>query len=447
MAKISFSDYLYLWRYSLAKKGALSRYKEALDFQQLSADEMEHRQWLKTKRILDLAYDKTIWYHDSFKAVGLHPNDISKPEYYSQVPVLHREDIIHHFDKFVVKGTKASQLNYITTGGSSGTPLKLGVDKNRVREIQKWQMFHWWHTPLNANMASAYRGLPVKGLKKLVLAAVNWPQQVVRLDATDLTEEKIKTFIAHYKRVQPKLFHGYVGAVDAIADYIIAHNISFSFTPNAIWLTAAPVTKIQETKISKAFNNAPICDQYGCSEMYFIAAESPAKNGLHVFSDTVKLEVVDNDNQPLPNGKVGKFVLTNLDEMRFPLIRYANGDQGRYLDNTNDTGLNLPRIDKVKGRLSDNLVLRDGTLLSGEYLTTIFDDYTDYVKQFQIIQNKKGDIILNVCLFKDGDFDVIKQFISKEFDKRIEGKAHFEMRLVPEIQPVNGKLKFIIRED
>ena len=96
----------------------------------------------------------------------MHPNDISKPEYFQQIPILKRHEIIDNFDKFIAKGLTLKDLNFITTGGSSGKPLKIGVSKSKIRELQKWQMLDWWNTPLNADMASVYRGLPIRGLKK-----------------------------------------------------------------------------------------------------------------------------------------------------------------------------------------------------------------------------------------------------------------------------------------
>jgi phenylacetate-CoA ligase len=306
-------------------------------------------------------------------------------------------------------------------------------------------MFNWWETALNANMASIYRGLPVKGIKKIALDVINWPQEVLRFDATNITTSSIEQFISDYNTVKPKIIHGYVGAVDTIADYILEHDIRFDFQPNAIWLTAAPITSIQEHKISKAFQSK-VCDQYGCSEIFFIAAECPHKKGLHVFSDSVKLEIVDEKGKPVQDGTFGKIILTNLDEFSFPLIRYENGDEGRYLTKTCDCNLSLPLIDKVKGRISDNLTLPDGRILSGEYLTTIFDDFTDNVKQFQIIQLKNLDLLVRVNLYNQHDAGFIKKMILNEFLPKIKNQVAIKIEIVQSIKQDKGKIQFIVKE-
>ena len=443
---MNFNNYFYLSRYALAKKRAVEAYKNAIKNQSLKKEDLDALSWIKTQNLLRYAYKNVPWYTEKFNSINLNPNDISKPAYFKQIPILTRQDILENFEKFIANGKKIKDLNLITTGGSSGTPLKIGVSKHRIREVQKWQMFNWWDTPLNANMGSVYRGLPVSGLKKIALDMINWPQKVIRLDATSITPDKIEVFIQKYKKVQPKIIHGYVGAMDAIADYVLENKIVFSCKPNAIWLTAAPVSAIQEHKISKAFN-APVCDQYGCSEIYFIASECQHKNGLHVFADSVKVEIVDRSNKLLNNGEHSKIILTNLDEYAFPLIRYENGDESRLLNEPCTCGLTLPLLDKVKGRISDNIKLPDGTTLSGEYLTTIFDDYTNKVKQFQIIQKKNLSIVVKVKLYIDKDAAFITKVIENELGQRINNQISLKLEFVSEIKQEKGKLKFIIKEE
>jgi len=104
-------------------------------------------------------------------------------------------------------------------------------------------------------------------------------------------------------------------------------------------------------------------------------------------------------------------------------------------------------MDKVKGRISDNIKLRDGTILSGEYLTTIFDDFTEKVKQFQIIQNKNLSILVSVKLYNHKDATFITKVIENELGKRINNQVSLKVEFVSEIKQEKGKLKFIIKEE
>lgn len=442
---MNFSTRQFLFRYSLAKPGTMRAFKRAIKIQQQSPEIINHIAWEKLKKLLVEVEQNVTWYEQQFKKSGITPDDIRSEKDFQKLPVLNRNDLIQHFDKFVSGKISINALKISTTGGSTGTPLKIGMDPVLIREVPKWQMLSWWNLSPTVNMASIYRGLPVYGIRKMVLNLINWPQKVVRMDATNMNQSNIRNFISEFKIHKPQLIHGYVGAVDTIADYLLANNIKLP-APKVIWTTAAPLTNIQANKIEKAFG-APVCDQYGCSELFFIAAECPHKKGLHIFADSVKVEILDDNDQSLPDGEFGRIVITNLNETMFPLIRYANGDIGRLLKHQCSCGINLPLLDKVKGRISDNIILPDGTVLSGEYLTTIFDDHTSKVKQFQIVQKKTGDIIVRVVFYTNSiNNESIIDKVLNELQQRIKQQVPLFFEKVQTIPSEKGKLQFIIKE-
>src|SRR5690606_23914455 len=149
----------------------------------------------------------------------------------------------------------------------------------------------------------------------------------------------------------------------------------------------------------------------------------------------------------LPTGTPGRITITKLDEYHFPMIRYENGDRGRYLKGGCDCGVRLPLIDKVKGRVSDNIVLPDGTVMAGEFLTTIFDAIPESVKQFQIVQKKDRSLDLNIVLNPQNlGMEKIEALTRQHLQSRIRDQVTLRIHRVGEIRSPNGKLKFIIKE-
>lgn len=108
--------------------------------------------------------------------------------------------------------------------------------------------------------------------------------------------------------------------------------------------------------------------------------------------------------------------------------------------------MGLPLMDKVKGRITDNIVLSDGTILSGEYLTTIFDDFTDSVKQFQIVHLKNKTILVRIVLKNETSQNSVEMWVKNELGKKVNNQVDISIRFVEKIQPINGKLRFIIQE-
>ena len=442
---MDFTTWQYLLKYSIGKPGAISAFSEALHNQNLSESQRSELAWHKDIKLLHHAYNNVPWYKECFKSISIEPRDIKQSDDFLKIPILTRDQIKENYEKFISGKISSQRLKISTTGGSSGHPLKIGMDPKGNREVPKWQMLSWWGLSPVVNTASIYRGLPVTGLKGLTLNLINWPQKTLRMDATSITDSAIKLFLIEYSKYEPQLIHGYVGALDVLANYILDHDLHLH-APKVIWSTAAPLTNIQEAKISKAFN-APVCDQYGCSEIYYVAAECPHKKGLHIFSDSVKVEILDDRNMPVPKGQYGKIVLTNLNDYCFPLIRYENGDTGRLMDKTCTCGVTLPLMDKVRGRVSDKIILPDGTILTGEYLTTIFDDFAADIRQFQIVQHKSSDITVKVSFYSVSDNNLqIISHVENELQGRIKHKVNLNMEVVSFIPEVRGKLQFIIKE-
>lgn len=442
---MNFSTYLYLLRYSIVKKGALAAYKNAMARQQLSASELSEITWEKTLRLLEYAYDNVPWYTKKFKTIGLHPKDIARPEHFNQVPIVTRDDLMNNFDHFISTKVNPLSVKVSYTRGSSGEPLKIGMGKFGIHKIRKWQMYSWWGLNPWDNVALLHRGLPGTGWEKWALNFIGWPKKVIWVDSNQINEKGIQNFIKKCRKIRPKLIHGHVGALDAVADFIIDNNLKFPL-PKVIWATAAALTKIQEDKINAAFG-APVCDQYGCSEINFIASECPHKNGLHVFSDAVNLEILDEFDMSVEKGNYGRIILTHLDEYHFPLIRYENGDIGRWLKTMCRCGIGLPLLDRVKGRISDGIVLPDGTILASEFLTTLFDDFTDSVKQFQIIQRKSGSILVNIVLEENHiGMEKIEAIAHHRLQRRIKNQVRLLIRNVSGIKTYGEKSGFIVKE-
>jgi len=113
--------------------------------------------------------------------------------------------------------------------------------------------------------------------------------------------------------------------------------------------------KIEEIYGFKAYNS------YGLSEMNGpgVAFECPYQNGLHIWEDNFLVEILDPLTlQPLPDGEEGELVLTTLVREGMPIIRYRTKDLTRILPGICDCGRTHRRIERIKGRTDDMLILK-----------------------------------------------------------------------------------------
>jgi phenylacetate-CoA ligase len=81
-----------------------------------------------------------------------------------------------------------------------------------------------------------------------------------------------------------------------------------------------------------------------------------SKDGLTIWEDHFYPEIIDPDTgEVLPDGSEGELVLTSLTKEAMPVIRYRTRDLTRLLPGT---GRAMRRIDRIKGRSDDMLIIR-----------------------------------------------------------------------------------------
>ena len=113
--------------------------------------------------------------------------------------------------------------------------------------------------------------------------------------------------------------------------------------------------RIEEMLGVKAYNS------FGMSEMCGpgVAFECKEQNGLHIWEDYYIVEIVDPETlEPVPEGEIGELVLTTLNREAMPLLRYRTRDLTRILGHDCPCGRHHVRLDRMKGRSDDMIVLR-----------------------------------------------------------------------------------------
>jgi phenylacetate-CoA ligase len=432
----------FLFLYSVAKPNTRSYFRELLRNQFLPRDELERLNWSRTRALLRHAYDTVPYYRKRFISAGVHPGDIVRPEDYASVPVLTRDDLRRNFQEIISREAGRRDLLLSTTGGSTGEPVKTFHDKRVGRAPLGWRMLTWWQLSPDASLASVYRLQAATRRARFLQRLLFWPTRRVLLDATSLTSETMKDFVCKFNKVRPKLLHGYVGALEHLAFFVQENSLAI-IPPKAIWTTSSPVTKVQEQRIQAAFG-APVYDQYGSCEVHWLAAQCPAKSGLHMFHDVRRIEFLDAHNQPCPVGEIGNIAVTDLQNRAFPLIRYLNGDRGRALPTACPCGITLPLMDKVYGRTTDTFRLPSGKCIVGEHMTTLFDATPDAVLQFQVQQ--LADYSIRLLVVPNPDYaglDAVLAAVAKQLERETNTEVPVAIQKVDAIPHVGGKLRFV----
>ena len=450
-------ELLYKFKWRLHHPAAFKKYRWLLANESVSLDELLARQETARQRIVRTAMAKTAFYPKFYGAVGFEAGDIGKDGWFERLPLVTKKELREQRDSFVNPEKKAS-LRWFTTGGSTGEPVKTGFDESLCEEVYNWRLLNRFGVHPWDNHAYLWRDLRPRRIAKLINAALWWPTRHLKCDVSSLDEEKIRAFLEDCRRIKPALIYGYVGALSQVARFGLDRfgeglgglEGLGGWRPKMFWSTSAPLSAVQRGMIETAFG-APVCDEYGSCECRWLACQCPECKGLHVNVEHVHLEFLGESGRPVEKGVYGRTVITNLEDEAFPLIRYENNDRGRWLTEPCACGRTLPCIDSVKGRESESFVLPSGKVISGEYLTTIFDLCADNVRGFRVVQHRDGSITVEyVPAGAKSKIEVEGEQWMEEaragFMRVVGGEVPVDFKPVGEIPQDRGKLRFVVRE-
>lgn len=156
----------------------------------------------------------------------------------------------------------------------------------------------------------------------------------------------------------------------------------------------------------------PVVDEYGSSENGIISFQCK-KGNLHMMSDHMCIEFLDENNQPVKPGELGGIVITDLSSYAMPMIRYAIGDMGKPSDRQCNCGVKLPLMEIVEGRKEDFIRTKDGKLVHAAYLCYTLKD--DTVHEFKMYQKSINTFLVQIVkspLFGTNSEETLKDKLS-----------------------------------
>lgn len=181
---------------------------------------------------------------------------------------------------------------------------------------------------------------------------------------------------------------------------------------------------------------------YSSTEMGATFSECEYGCGGHVHPELIIVEIIGEDNMPVPDGVYGEIVITTLGVEGMPLLRFRTGDIAAKITEKCKCGRNSYRLTPLIGR-KNNLIKLKGTTLYPPAINDVLDN-TEYVENYVIYvqDNESGtdEVIVKVGLKYETDFDATKN-LKDRFRSRIRVAPTIEILTMEEIQAINFPAK------
>jgi phenylacetate-CoA ligase len=369
--------------------------------------------------------------------------------YLLNFPILTKDTIRNNFEQLKSEDLAKRQWEFNTSGGSTGEPIKLIQDQDYFeRAIAISRLYCKWIGREIGEPEVCLWGSE----RELFQNSMGWKAffsnqltNTTYLNAFRMSPQKMREFVDVLNSKRPKLIVAYAQAIYELAKF--AEEERLSVVPQkAIITSAGTLYAFMREKIESIFQ-CRVFNRYGSREVGDVACERPGFEGLWVAPWGSYVEIVDDDDHPVPPGVEGNILVTSLINYAMPLIRYKIGDRG-VLAAESQSLKTVQILHKVSGRITDNFKTRTGKIVPGEYFIHLLGVVlnNEDIKKFQIIQ-KSYDLILLKIVKTDKNSELDTSRIVEKINLVMNENYVINVEFVDDIPPVSsGKYRYTISE-
>lgn len=414
-----------------------------------SKEKLEAYQMQQLQELLNHAYKNVPYYQKVFDERGLKPKGIQDFNDLKKLPYLTKEIIRENLSNLMAQNYPSSKLQYVTTGGSTGTPLGFYHEKG-VSDAREWafMLTQWRRVGFKRGDRSLnLRGNIIRSASKGRFWEYNPASKDLTLSSYYMTDENLPKYIAEIREFSPDFIQGYPSAITILARFMKKNDINHFPSVKAILCGSENLYPWQRELLKEVFQ-CRVYSWYGHSEQAVLAGECEKSTYYHIFPEYGFVELISGDGGLVTEeNKMGEIVATGFNNFVFPLIRYKTGDIGICTRRTCTCNRNYPLLKRVEGRLQELIVTKDKRLITLTAL--IFAQHFEAfsrVKEMQLVQEKEGKLLVKIVKTTQYSPKDEQEILSK-MQSCVGDGLHIIFNYVEAIQRAkSGKYKFLIQK-
>ncbi len=361
-------------------------------------------------------------YRDLYAAHGIDAGEFNGCDDLHRLPIVDKQ-ILREAGAAAISIDAPRRRVMISTSGSSGEPFEFPID----RRYDRWRQAQCLRPYLRGGRRLRDQVLVLAGRPG---TRTRWLSRLglLREWRFDCGADPARIAEA-WRALAPDVLQGYPSSLRSLAVHCLDRGEPLIPAPRLLFTDSELLTPDTRALLEPAFGTSAI-DIFGSFETDNIAWQCAARDGYHIATDCVVLEIV-RDGQPVPLGDEGEIVVTVLRNRTFPFIRYNLGDIGRLSTRTCSCDSPFPLLANVQGRANDLIVLSGGRRRTSLDVSHRIGRNTDAIRHYQLRQVEIGRfelLIVPSSRFADAE----RERIMSVFRAAL-GNVEVEIRLVDAI--------------
>ena len=329
---------------------------------------------------------KSPYYQRSFRENGVDVDSIRYLEDLTRLPFTEKKDLqLHNWDFLCCPREKI--VDYVTTSGTLGEPVSFACSEKDLQRLA-----------FNEKKSFACAGLGPGNILQLMttidkrfMAGLAYFLGIRELGASiirvgnGIPELQWDTI----ERLHPDAIMCVPSFIPRLIRYAEEHGIDYRAS------SVRKIIGIGEGMRDQDFNlnllgrrikekwDVELYATYSSTEMGATFSECPYGCGGHVHPELIIVEIIGEDDQPVPDGQVGEIVVTTLGVEGMPLLRFRTGDMAAKITDQCRCGRWSYRLTPLVGR-KNNMIKFKGTTLYPPMIVDVLDNCRD-IANYQLV--------------------------------------------------------------
>lgn len=384
----------------------------------------------KMQSMLQYLQANSPYYQKLFKAHHIDIASIRKIEDLQYIPFTEKKDLQQHNMDFLCV-PKEKVIDYITTSGTLGDPVTFACTDSDLERLAYNEALSFTCAGLKpGNVLQLMTTMDKRfmaglayflGLRKLGAGVIRVGNGIPELQWDTI------------RRIQPDTVMCIPSFILKLVEYAEEHGIDYQNSSVKRIIGIGEGLRDQQFKLNalgqqiKDKWDVELFATYSSTEMSTTFPECQYSCGGHHHPELIIVEIIGEDDKPVPEGEVGEVVITTLGVEGMPLLRFRTGDMASIHTEPCHCGRHSFRISPIVGR-KNHMIKYKGTTLYPPAISDVLNN-THYVENYYITLNSNettetDEVIITIGLKETTDFDVIKD---------LKDRFRAKIRVAPEI--------------
>jgi len=318
---------------------------------------------------------------------GISADSIQTLQDFASLPVTSKQTFVGRAVEECIDNSRRATSNWYVTSGTSGEPFQFLMSEQAIDEafIDFASLRFLWWRGMSIGDISAHKHTRIK-----IRGVNNATRQFIPV--ADVFSD-LPGVLGRIAAFRPFVLSAYPSILLEISRRLREEPALPRINPPFV-LSIGEMLSPSVRALATETLGCEIYDRYGLEEIGVIGVECAMHDGFHLNTESVLVEVTDDQHVPLPEGTEGRIVATDLLNYNMPFIRYVTGDHGYVSYEPCACGLKSPRL-WIKGRYSSYLAFPSRRIHHLEF-DGAMDGFMHAILKYQVAKVSDERIVVRI---------------------------------------------------